>query len=205
MPCHRLIYFLLLSCGLLTLNGCIRGKTPPAQFYLLEPISRSGSSDRGLAEKPVIALGPVRIPRYIDRPQIVTATAKNAYQLSELHRWAESLDDNILRVLAQNLNQLASANTVLASGSNRGREAKLRVSVTILEFHVDPQGQAGLTAQWQITGAEQVQQSRQVAYHLPASTTDYRVMVTALNDCLNQMSRELAEALRLALAEGRKP
>lgn len=201
----RLIYFLLLSCGLLSLNGCIGGKTPPAQFYLLEPIGRSESSRTELAEKPVIALGPVRIPRYVDRPQIVTATAKNAYQLSELHRWAESLDDNIRRVLAQNLAQLVPVDTVLANGSNRAREAKLRVSVTILEFHVDPQGQAGLTAQWQIAGAEQVQQSRQVAYRSPASTTDYRAMVTALNDCLNQMSRELAEALRLALAEGRKP
>lgn len=198
MNTHRFIYFPLL---LLSLTGCIGGSTPPSHFYLLEPISESGSSASGDSTKPVIALGPVRIPHYVDRPQIVTASAKNAYQLSELNRWAESLDDNIGRVLAQNLSLLASVDTVLVKTSNRARQAQLRVAVDIQEFHVNPQGQAGLTAQWQITRGEERQLNRQVSYRASASTTDYPTMVAALNDCLNRMSRELAASLRQVMEE----
>lgn len=139
MNANKLVYFSLLSFLLLSLTGCIGGSTPPSQFYLLEPINESVNSAFGIFAKPVIALGPVRIPRYVDRPQIVTASGKNAYQLSELNRWAESLDGNISRVLAP-------VDVVLVNSSHRARQAQLRVLVNILEFHVNPQGQAGLIA-----------------------------------------------------------
>jgi len=203
MHANRHIYFLLLSSWLLSLTGCIGGKTPPSQFYLLEPINTSAGSVSAVAAKPLIALGPVKIPPYVDRPQIVTASAKNAYRLSEINRWAESLDDNISRVLAQNLMLLAPVGTVLVNASNRARQARLRVAVNILEFHVNPEGQAGLTVQWQIFRGEELQLNRQVSYHTPASTTDYSIMVAALNDCLNRMSRELAASLRQVLENGK--
>lgn len=204
MHATRLIYFSLLSCLLLSLTGCIGGSTPPSQFYLLEPMNESETSTSGVSEKSDIALGPVRIPRYVDRPQIVTASGKNAYQLSELNRWAESLDGNISRVLAQNLSLLTSADVVLVNSSNRATQAQLRISVNILEFHVNPQGQAGLTAQWQIARGDEMQLNRQVSYHSPASKTDYSVMVAALNDCLNRMSRELAASIHQILEERKK-
>jgi uncharacterized lipoprotein YmbA len=204
MHANRRLYLLLLSCWLLPLAGCIGGSSPPAQFFLLEPINQSVSGVTAESPKPLIALGPVRIPRYVDRSQIVTASAKNAYQLSELNRWAESLDDNISRVLGQNLSRLASVDTVLVNVSNRARQAQLRVAVNILEFHVNPQGQAGLTAQWQIVRGDDMVLNRQVSYRSPASTTDYPVMVAGLNECLNRMSRELAVSLRQILENGKK-
>lgn len=203
MHTNRRIYFLLLSCWLPLLTGCIGGSTPPSQFYLLEPLNEGGSGTLNISAKPLIALGPVRVPRYVDRPQIVSASAKNAYQVSELNRWAESLDDNIGRVLTQNLSSLASVDTVLVNASNRARQAQLRVSVNILEFHVNPQGQAVLTAQWQIFRGEELHLNRQASYQSPASTTDYHVMVASLNDCLNRMSRELAASLRQEMEDGK--
>jgi uncharacterized lipoprotein YmbA len=205
MYVHRGIYRLSLSFLLLSLIGCIGGSTPPSQFYLLEPISDEGINPASGAIKPVVSLGPVRVPHYVDRPQIVRASGRNTYQLSELNRWAESLQDNISRVLTQNLSQLANVDAVLANGSSRARQAQLRVAVNILEFHVDPAGQAGLMAQWLIMRGEKVSLNRKVSYKAPASTTDYPAMVTALNDCLNRMSRELADSLRQVLAEGDKP
>lgn len=197
----RFIYVSLLSFLFLSLTACIGGTSPPSQFYLLEPIDESDRSIIGAAAMPVIALGPVRIPRYIDRPQIVTASGTNSYQLSELNRWAESLDENISRVLAQNLSLLAPVEVVPVRTSNRARQAHLRVSVNILEFHVDPQGQAGLTAQWRLSRGGVDLLSRQMSYRAQASTDDYAVMVAALNDCLNRMSREIAAAMLLILRE----
>jgi uncharacterized lipoprotein YmbA len=174
------------------LAGCV-GSTPPARFYLLEPLT-STESAVGVADKPTLALVPVRIPPYLERAQLVTASGKNTYQLDEMNRWAESLDDNITRVMLQELTSLVPADVVL-SISQRAKQAKLRLAVSMLEFHIDPQGQAKCAAQWQISRGEEVIVSRQSRYQVPASLQDAQVKVQALNQCLNQLNREMAAAL----------
>ncbi|MGZ8237750.1 MAG: PqiC family protein [Methylobacter sp.] len=194
---NRLVFIPLLSVLILSLAACVGGKTSPSQFYMLEPIS--GFEHKGPAgtfKKTAIVLSPVHVPHYVDRPQIVTATGKNAYQLSELNRWAEALDHNIGRVLAQNLTVLVPAEVFFSNTSTTAERTNFRVSVNILEFHADPQGQAGLTAQWQITRGDGALVNRQVSYRAPASSSDYRIIVEALNDCLNRLSRDLAAELQ---------
>ena len=197
MSSNRRLSVALLPALLLSLTACIGGKTPPSDFYLLEPIRGAATARPApTADKPVIALAPVRIPQYVDRPQIVTATGTNAYQLSELHRWAERLDDNMTRVLTQNLGLLVPADVVPANTSNLAKQAAFRVTVDILEFHINPQGRAELMAQWWVAHGEDIVVRRQSAYREPASTTDYRMMAGALNQCLNRFSRDIADALR---------
>lgn len=196
MPSNRRFSFNLMPVLLLSLTGCIGGKTPPSDFYLLEPLRTAPDRPASLTEKPVIALAPVRIPQYVDRPQIVTATDRNAYRLSELHRWAEPIDDNMTRVLTQNLSLLVPADVVPANTSSLAKQAAFRVTVDIQEFHVTPQGRAELLAQWRIARGDDVVLSRQGAYREPASTTDYRMMAGALNQSLNRLSRDIADALR---------
>lgn len=191
----------VLTC--LFISGCVGGTTPPSQFYLLEPLNGNESSAIETRAKPVISLGRVRIPRYVDRPQIVVGTGGNTYHLNEFNRWAESLDANISRVLMQNLSMLVPAEVVDARSSSLARQARLRVSLTILEFHVDQKGQAGLTAQWFIRRGQYVIQNRQVSYRLPGSTDDYSTIVAALNECLNRMSRDLSASLQQVLQKMR--
>lgn len=202
MHINRLVFVPLISVLLLSLAACVGGTTPSSQFYMLEPITSIEHKDSAEAiKKPVIILSSVRIPHYVDRPQIVTANGKNAYQLSELNRWAEALDHNISRVLAQNLTILVPAEVGFSNASTTAERANFRVSVNILEFHADPQGQAYLTAQWQITRGDRVSVNRQVSYRAPASTSDFRVIVEALNDCLNRLSRDLAGELQRLAAD----
>ncbi len=132
----------------------------------------------------------------MDRPQIIIATSKNAYQLSELNRWAEALDYNISRVLAQNLTILVPAEVIFSNNSTTAERENFRVYVNILEFHADPQEQAVLTAQWHITRGEEMLVNRQVSYRAPASASDYQIIVEALNECLNRLSRDLAVELK---------
>jgi len=185
----------LLLLMMTTLTGCIGGTSVPASFYLLEPIASTvGKIDA--SPKIVIALTPVRIPEYADRSQIVSGIAKNSYQINESHRWAEPLDKNITRVLMQNLSQLVPAEVLLTNTSNLAKLAKLKVSLAVLEFYVDPQGQARVTAQWLVAQGDSQLLNKQVAYQAAASTSDYTKMVAGLNDCINQMSRELAMVIQ---------
>jgi uncharacterized lipoprotein YmbA len=202
---NRLLISVALSIPML-LGGCV-GKSPPAEFFMLEPEHRAAREVSGNeAGGPVIAVGPIRIPEYLDRPQIVTARGGNAYKVDEQHRWAERLDDNISRVLVRNLEAMVPARQALANAS--GRAVDFRVAMDILEFHVEPDGQALLTAQWSIRRGSEVLLSRTSSVRASASATDYGRMVSALNECVNSLSRTIANALRelasAAPANGRR-
>lgn len=185
--------YLIRTClgwALLAQVACV-GSTPPSKFYLLEPIA---ATDVSVSGKPTLALAPVRIPHYLERAQIVSASGKNTYQLDELHRWAESLDDNITRVMLQDLSVLMPADVVLTN-SQRARQANLTLSVTVLEFHIDPEGQARLNAQWQAGRGGGVVLSRQSSFKVAADNDDAQLRVEALNQCLTQLNREMATTL----------
>lgn len=197
MTCPRAIFLFCLSASLFALSGCVGGTTPPSQFYLLEPIRDVEANAPRLDSTMLLALAPVRLPKYADRPQIVSATARNAYRVDELNRWAEPLDENVTRLLVQNLSQLIPAEVLPTRTSNLAIKAKYRLSVNILEFHVDPEGAAVLNVQWIVTrGREQVLH-RGKEYRSNASTSDYALMVAALNDCLNRMSRDIADSVKM--------
>ena len=78
------------------LSGCVRNNGP-VQFYMLDADSGVADTVRVYAagQGPLIGLGPIRIPEYLNRPQMIVAIADNQYRLFENHRWAEPLDQNI--------------------------------------------------------------------------------------------------------------
>ena len=56
-----------------------------------------------------IGLAPIGLPRYLDRPQIMTRLGEHELGLSEVDLWADPLKDMIPRVLARNLAALLCA------------------------------------------------------------------------------------------------
>ena len=183
---RRLLFWVLVFL----LAGCMPGNSPPTQFYLLEP-DASHELLIPQASKQVIVLTPVRIAHYLDRPQIVTALERNRYQVSEFNRWAENLDDNIHRVLQQDLARLLPADV-----SSQINSDALQVSVTILAFHVDAQGQARLTAQWQFSKNKQLLKMGQGEYREWTLAADYPARVAAMNVCLARMTRQLVSDIQ---------
>lgn len=177
----------------LLLTAC--GSTPSAKFYLLEP-SAIATSPSNSEQQIVLVLAPVRIPHYLDRAQIVSASGNNSYQLSELNRWAEGLDHNINRILQQDLSQHVPA-TVLQTAPADANPLKL--AVNIVEFHVTAQGQASLKAQWQLTQGKQLLSVQHHEYLEATTSGDYPKMVAALNACLRQMSGDIAKSVQVAL------
>lgn len=180
------------------LQGCIGGSTQDMNFYLLEPIGgdRQAIGATTSQAKVTLALKPVRIPAYIDRPQIVTATGEHRYELDEFNRWAEHLDQNLTRVLQTNLMQLAPVTVLLANSTAQARTATIQVQVLISEFHIDPNSTARLTAQWFITDHEQTANHKSATYQTESESLDYSARVTALNRCLDRLSEDIASHLK---------
>ncbi len=82
------------------LAGC--GSTPPSHFYKLSASGGGAKNSSNIS----VAVGPVSIPALVDRPQIVISTGPNQVRLEEFDRWASPLQNDIARVIAENLTVL---------------------------------------------------------------------------------------------------
>ena len=179
------------------LSGCTHDSMP-VQFYMLTADTGgvSNTSHPLTNQGPLIGLGPIRIPEYLSRPQMVVATSDNQYQLSEDHRWAERLDQNISLALFKVLpGQLGTDRVVRYPWSQR-QVVDYQVGIDILEFDVNASGQSRLIAQWFVKGKEKIMIDKRSVYQFPASTTDYALMVKAQSQCLAKLGEEIATTLR---------
>jgi uncharacterized lipoprotein YmbA len=192
----------LFSIVISLLTGCMRD-SKPIEFYMLNAdsgitaITQAPAADRDA----VIGLGPITIPEYLNRPQIVTEIADNQYRLSEDHRWAERLDQNISLALLKALpRQLGTGHIVRYPWSLR-QAIDYQVGIDILEFNVDANGQSRLIAQWFIKPKDKPSINKRSSFQFPASATDYAIMVKAQSQCLTKLGQEISAALRQLMAE----
>jgi uncharacterized protein len=186
----------------LFLSGCMGG-SKPAQFYMLN----ADSGVPGITRVPasvneiMIGLGPIRIPEYLNRPQIIVAVTDNQYQLSEDHRWAERLDQNISLALIKALPHQLGTDRIVRYPWPQRQAIDYQVGIDILEFNVDASGQSRLIAQWFVKHKDETTIDKRSVYQFPASTTDYAVMVKAQSQCLSKLGQEIAETLRLLISK----
>jgi uncharacterized protein len=184
------------------LSGCLR-ESKSVQFYML-------NTDSGLSGTPlvsaatqnlVIGLGPIHIPEYLNRPQMIVATSQNQYRLSEDHRWAERLDQNISHALFKALPRQLGTDRIVRYPWSQGQTINYQVGIDILEFNIDANGQSRLIAQWYVKGKDKPTLYKRSEYQFPASTTDHEIMVKAQSQCLTKLGMEISANLYRLMAE----
>ncbi len=143
-----------LALVVMILTGC--ASSPSSKFYQLTPVQSKTSvtGDVSPDQSQIIAIGPVRIPDYLDRPQIVTRSGKNELKLSEFDRWAGSLENDVNRVLVEDISGLLPADgfSVVHWTPYSGSQvpASYRVEVIVDRFEGALGDSVLLKAQWRI-------------------------------------------------------
>jgi len=178
------------------MGGCLpSAQTDPAKFYLLRPISEA---QRQLSARDLsVGVGPVDLPQYLDRPQIVTQNASNELNINEFNRWAEPLQDNFTRVLANDIGLLLGTDQVFVFPWGGSVSIDYQVKVEVTAFIGQLGGESSLVARWSVIGDDgrKVLLSRRSQLRARASGT-YEGLVTAMNETLTKLSREIAGAIR---------
>jgi len=192
---YRAVFGIVSVALALILSGCTRD-SKPVQFYRLNADSGIGTLLPTTAQGPVIGLGPIRIPEYLNRPQIIVAITENQYRLSEDHRWAERLDQNISLALFKALPSQLGTDRIVRYPWPQRQAIDFQVGIDILEFNVAADGQSRLIAQWFIKRKDQPTIDKRSVYQFPASATDYDIMVKAQSQCLTKLGQEISKTLR---------
>ena len=180
------------------LSGCL-GSTPPTQFYLLPPLTgpNPAPSEAAGQRDLTLGVGPVTVPPYLDRPQIVTRASHAKLVLADFDQWAGPLGDTIARVLAENLSLLIPTDRVVLHPWSRTIDPDYQVTVEVLQFDRGPGRQVVLVARWSLLdhdGQERVLRTARLSQ--PAGGADYEATVTAMGQTLDVLAQDIATTLR---------
>ena len=186
----------------LLLGGCIPS-TPPAQFFTLTP--EIAESERGSVSVPVntIGVGPIDLPRYLMRPQMVSRAENNRLIIDEFARWGDSLDLQLGRTVTQNLTDLCGDTLVLPFPWRTDFEPNLRVIGDVTRFDVDDGGTVRFDVRWAVTdvATHQALSIHDSNYVGSADPSDPSSIAAGMSKVLAQFSREAAAALAEGAAE----
>jgi uncharacterized lipoprotein YmbA len=188
----------------LTAVGCVNlgeGTLQPTKLYLLNSISTGERTPRPEAGRALsIGVGPVHLPEYLDRPQIVRRLTLNELAYAEFAQWAEPLRDSVSRVLQENLSILLETDRVSPYPASGAGPMDYQVSVEVTRLDTEADGTARLVARWTVSSLATKTPLiiRTSAIAVPLSGAGVEAAVAAQSRALESLSREIAAAIRAA-------
>lgn len=181
-----------------SLAGCL-ASAPSTRLYQLESVA-----DRAMGEKtakPVtLVVGEVRLPQYLDRPQIVTRDGGHRLHLAEFDHWAGDLREDLTRILADSLGRLLASERVFAAPLPIAIQPDYRLEVEILRFEREAGGRVQLTARWWLVRSKDasVLATRESSFSGTAATESYPGLVATMSAVYGDLARAIADTVRKA-------
>jgi uncharacterized lipoprotein YmbA len=192
---HTVIITVCISS--LMLFGCARSR--PAKFYLLHPLQEA-AAEKQSAHPLSMGVGPVDLPEYLDRQQIVTRVNPGEVRLADFERWAEPLKGNFSRVLAENLSQLLATDRIAIFPWTGAPHIDYQVTVEVLRFDGAPGNPVQLSARWSVIDEKDkktlIEKKSEIT--IPAEGQDFAGLVAAQSKAVAALSREIAAAIKAA-------
>ncbi len=195
-----------LALFVVILAGC--ASSPSSKFYQLTStqnrtfVTRDASPDQDL----IVAIGPVRIPDYLDRPQIATRLGRNELKFSEFERWAGSLEDDINRVLVEDISSLLPADFFPVVRWTPFLESQMpasyRVEVLVDRFEGTLGDSVLLVAQWRVFAKDRsllLRKEARISEQMNGSS--YDALVAAMSSALERLSSDISGGIMSILQQ----
>ena len=187
------VFCFALSC----FSGCLTSRQ--ASFYTLHSIEK-GSEERTTAlakEGPALLIGPIEIPEYLNRPQIITTPNKNVVNFAEFDHWAEPLKHNITRVIIENISLLLNTNKIFVFPKTSKLPIEYKVDIEIVKLDGKLGENSYLNALWSITDGKtkKVITMDRTNIKEPLNSTDYVSYVSAQSRLLEALCIEITDEI----------
>jgi len=127
--------WLLFTTGVFALAGCM-SVADPTKYYVLSATPLREPAPSASVSNTAIGVGPVLIPGYLDRVQIVTRGDHDAVEVAMYDRGAEPLESGIAQVLADNLSTRVGSERIAVFPWRGGvaRVLDYQLAIVVLRF-----------------------------------------------------------------------
>jgi uncharacterized protein len=182
---------------LLLLTACI--SSPQVTFYTLNSQMSGPPPPKRTLELTAltVGIGSVHIPEYLDRPQIVTFEGPHRLYLSEFHRWAGRLENDMIQVMVENLSQLLGTTRVASFPWSQSEAPQYRVDLIFNHFEGTLGKSFRLQGVWRLSG-EGIKGGaleRPFDQSIVIAGTDYEDLAAASSQGLWDLSQTISKAI----------
>jgi len=186
---HRLVTIVAILTLITVVAGCA---SPPSRFYSLSAATEPTAPSSNLS----IAVGPVSVPAVVDRPQIVVNVGPNQVRLEEFNRWAAPLQNNIARVVADNLVLMLGTPRVILSEQLLSADVDYRAAIEVQSFQSAPGEAAMLDAVWSVRRTKDGKaETGRTTVRETVQEKSYDALAAARSRALARLSRDIATAV----------
>jgi hypothetical protein len=200
-PGRSLVLGILVLLGAACL-GCL--SSPPTRHHVLNPVIAAPSPGTSNAGTPrIVGVGPVSLPAYLDRPQMVMRTTPDAIELREFDQWGEPLRDGITRVVAVNLARLLPESLVVVFPWHSTEKMRYQIVVEVAQMDGPAGGNVTLDARWRLLDARGKQVIARAVHLSEPAGPSAATTASAMSRAIGTLSRAMADELRAT--EGWRP
>jgi uncharacterized lipoprotein YmbA len=186
-------------CVVLFMGGCISiPNSPTPRFYAL---SVAGKDQLGKAIKApfsaLVGIGPVKLPEYLDRPQIVTEDKWNMLQFAQFDRWGGSLDLGLARLVREDIAILLPGAKLNLYPWNPSIAVKYQVIIEVVELDSQLDGDMHFAVQWTVIGLQDPKTViiKRSDFRTAINPHNYSGLAQTLSNDCSSLSVEIAQEL----------
>lgn len=194
----------VLCCAILVsfaflLSGCLSvANSPSPRFYMPMAIDKGQISEKfDISPGVTVAIGPIGIPEYQDRPQIVTVDKEGMLKFAQFDRWGESLDSAISRLLNDNLTVMLPEANFYIYPCNFAIPLTYQIVVDVVQLESRLDKEMLLVAQWSIIEHKNRRMlfTKRSEFRQPVKPHNYSGLAAALSASCASLSSEIAATL----------
>ena len=188
----------VVGCLSLGLSGCISiPNSPMPRFYALSALDRTEVIKD--SPKMIIGIGPVKIPEYMDRPQIVTEDKDKMLHFAQFDRWGESLDLGLARLIREDLTVMFPGTKLTLYPWNPSIDVKYQVLIEVVQLDNEFDRDMSFVVQWTVIDLQssKIVIIKRSEFHQPIVPPNYSGLAKTLSTACASLSNQIAEELSL--------
>ena len=146
---------------------------PNVSHYMLPAVAINSSTN------PVEATR-IELPEYIDHLDVVLELDTGAFHRANFHKWSESLEDGITRLLERSPNQ----------------EKTITIELAITRFHGTESGYVNFSGNWRQTNTgDEKSDWYAFEFQAPLPKSGYNAMIEAQAHLVGELRREIVKTI----------
>lgn len=182
--------------------GCL-GRSPSVRLFTLGTLVPLEEARR--APGMAVLIGPVRLPGYLDRPQIARLRDFGEVELDEFDRWVGGFEENLIRAIESGVRRQLGSDRVVSYPSRAPFPFDRQVRLHVDEMIVDSSNVLRVRIRWALVspgndGAASASSAAEATTSLfeedvPVRNSSVEALVEAHDVALSQLAQQIVDQL----------
>lgn len=194
-----ILYFIPAALFLFVGSGCLSlPSSPVPKFYTLQATGGDQENQKlDIRPKLIIGIGPVEIPEYQNRPQIVTQDKEGLLTFAQFERWGEPLDSGIARLVLEKMTEIFPQVEFQLFPCNFAIPLDYQIIVNVMQLENQMDKGVFLSAQWAIINSKTKKMllTKRFQAHQEIDPHTYSGIALAISKACSSLSIEIADNL----------